>query len=99
LPIPFFILLFSFFHPSVIEFINQGIIKASDLEESKILTDTNLVAFRIYELLGWKFYIAKINREEIVNIRYSELAKRVELRQEKHRSLAEHQLNRPHKLL
>ena len=88
-----------FFHPSVIEFINQGIIKPSDLEESKILTDTNLIAFRIYELLGWKFYIAKINREEIVNIRYSELAKRVELRQAKHRSKAEEQLQKPHKLL
>jgi len=90
---------FLFFHPNVINLINQGIIKPADLEESKFLTDTNLIAFRIYELLGWKFYIAKMNREEIVNIRYSELVKRIELRQAKHRSKAEEQLQKPHKLL
>ncbi|HRR96072.1 MAG TPA: hypothetical protein P5150_05000 [Candidatus Ratteibacteria bacterium] len=90
---------FLFFHPNVINLINQGIIKPANLEESKFLTDTNLIAFRIYELLGWKFYIAKMSGENIVNMRYSELVKRVELRQEKHRSRAAQQLKIPHKLL
>jgi len=88
-----------FLNPIVIKFLNEAPIKPSSLEEVKFFADKNLIALRIYELLGWKFWSARMNGENKVSIKYSELVKRVGLRKEKYKSVATQQLSRSHEAL
>lgn len=88
-----------FLDPILIRLLNKGPIKPSSLEQIKSLADTNLIAARLYELLGWRFYLARINGQERVGFMYSELVKRIGLKREKYQSDAKDQLHKAHKYL
>lgn len=85
--------------PILIKLLNEGPIKPSSLEQLKSLADSNLIAARLYELLGWKFYFARANGEEYVSFMYSDLAKRIGLKREKYESVAKDQFIKAHKYL
>ena len=85
--------------PILIRLLNDGPIKPSSLEQLKSLADDNLVAARIYELLGWKFYFIKANGGGTVSFMYLELAKRIGLKQERYESIAKDQFSKAHKYL
>ena len=85
--------------PMLIRLLNDGPIKPSSLEQLKSLADSNLIAARLYELLGWKFYFARANGEEYVSFMYSDLAKRIGLKREKYESVAKDQFIKAHKYL
>lgn len=85
--------------PILIRLLNNGPIKPSSLEQLKSLADSNLIAARLYELLGWKFYFASANGEECVSFMYSDLAKRIGLKREKYESVAKDQFIKAHKYL
>ena len=85
--------------PMLIKLFNTGMIKPSSLEQIKSLADSNLIAARLYELLGWKFYFIRANGGETVSFMYSDLAKRIGLKREKYESVAKDQLVKAHKYL
>ena len=85
--------------PILIRLLNDGPIKPSSLEQLKSLADDNLIAARLYELLGWKFYFIRANGGDTVSFMYSELAKRIGLKQEKYTSDAKRQFTKAHKYL
>ena len=85
--------------PLLIRLLNDGPIKPSRLEQLKSLADSNLIAARLYELLGWKFYFARANGQENVSFIYSDLAKRIGLKREKYESVAKDQFIKAHKYL
>ncbi len=88
-----------FLDPLLIRLLNDGPIKPSSLEQLKSLADSNLIAARLYELLGWKFYFATGNGQENVSFFYSDLAKRIGLKREKYLSVAKDQFAKAHKYL
>lgn len=88
-----------FLDPVLIRLLNKGSIKPSSLEQIKSLADTNLIAARLYELLGWKFYLARTNGKKTVSFMYLELINRIGLRQEKYESQANDQLFKAHRFL
>ena len=85
--------------PILIRLLNDGPIKPSSLEQLKSLADDNLIAARLYELLGWKFYFVRANGGNTSSFMYSELTKRVGLKQERYESDAKRQLVKAHKYL
>ena len=85
--------------PILIRLLNEGQIKPSSLEQLKSLADDNLIAARLYELLGWKFYFVRVNGGEYVSFMYSDLVKRVGIKREKYKSDAKDQLVKAHKHL
>ena len=85
--------------PMLIKLFNTGMIKPSSLEQIKSLADSNLIAARLYELLGWKFYFIRANGGNSVSFIYSDLAKRIGLKREKYESDAKDQLAKAHKYL
>ncbi len=85
--------------PILIKLLNEGPIKPSSLEQLKSLADSNLIAARLYELLGWKFYFARANGEQYVSFMYIDLAKRIGLKREKYESDAKRQFAKADKYL
>ena len=90
---------FIYLSPILIKLLNEGPIKPSSLEQLKSLADDNLIAARLYELLGWKFYFIRVNGGNTVNFMYLELAKRIGLKQERYKSVAKDQFSKAHKYL
>jgi len=88
-----------FLGPVLIRSLNKGVIKPSSLEQLKSLADGNLIAARLYELLGWRFYINRINGSETINFMYSDLIKRIGIKLEKYKSDAKRQFTKAHKYL
>ena len=85
--------------PVLIKLLNGGPIKPSSLEQLKSLADDNLIAARLYELLGWKFYFIRANGGQHVSFMYSDLVSRIGVRREKFQSVAKQQLGKAHKYL
>jgi len=85
--------------PILIRLLNEGPIKPSSLEQLKSLADSNLIAARLYELLGWKFYFVRANGGQYVSFMYSDLANRIGTKREKFESDAKRQLTKAHKYL
>ena len=85
--------------PVLIKLLNGGPIKPSSLEQLKSLADDNLIAARLYELLGWKFYFIRANGGDYVSFMYSDLAKRIGIKREKYESDAKRQFAKAHKHL
>ena len=90
---------FIYLSPILIKLLNDGPIKPSSLEQLKSLADDNLIAARLYELLGWKFYFIRANGGDYVSFMYSDLAKRIGAKREKYESVAKDQLAKAHKYL
>jgi len=88
-----------FLGPVLIRLLNTSPIKPSALEQIKFLADNNLTAARMYELLGWKFYIARTNNCGIISFMYSDLVKRIGLKREKYESVAKDQFIKAHMYL
>ena len=85
--------------PILIKLLNEGPIKPSSLEQLKSLADDNLIAARLYELLGWKFYFIRANGGKYISFMYSDLVSRIGIKREKHQSIAKRQFVKAHKYL
>ena len=85
--------------PMLIKLLNDGPIKPSSLEQLKSLADDNLIAARLYELLGWKFYFIRANGGDYVSFMYSDLVSRIGVKREKYESDAKRQFIKAHKYL
>lgn len=88
-----------FLSPILIRLLNGGPIKPSSLEQLKSLADNNLIAARLYELLGWKFYFVRANGGEYTSFMYSDLVRRIGIKREKFESDAKRQFIKAHKYL
>ena len=88
-----------FLGPILIRLLNKGAIKPSSLEQLKSLADGNLIAARLYELLGWRFYFIRANGDEYVGFMYSDLVERIGIKRVKYESDAKRQFVKAHKYL